>query len=56
MTLLEEAKKHMQDMREHEHCCGMPIFRRMVAELERMQSALALVNGWDTGTDATEQP
>lgn len=29
---------------------------RLRAEAERVQSAVALVNGWDTGTDATEQP
>lgn len=28
MTLLEEAKTHMEKMREHTDCCGMPIFRR----------------------------
>lgn len=36
MSLLEEAKAHMEKMRDHTDCCGMPIFRRMVAELERL--------------------
>lgn len=41
MTLLEEAKAHMETMREHTDCCGMPIFRRMVKEVESLQAALA---------------
>lgn len=36
MTLLEEAKAHMEKMKEHTDCCGMLIFRRMTAELERI--------------------
>lgn len=42
MTLLEEAKEHMEKMSEHVDCCGMPIFRRMVAELEAFHAGAAL--------------
>ena len=41
MTLLEEAKAHMEKRREHTDCCGVPVFRRMVAELERLQDEAA---------------
>lgn len=45
MTLLEEARQHLEKMREHTDCCGMPIFRRMVAELERREELNARFAG-----------
>ena len=45
MTLLEEAKAHMEKMREHTDCCGMPIFRRMVERVEILEDMNRRANG-----------
>lgn len=39
MTVLEEAKAHLATFgASHTECCGMPILRKVVAELERLET------------------
>lgn len=41
MPILKDARDHLEKMREHTDCCGMPVFRELVAHVEMMDVLLA---------------
>jgi hypothetical protein len=43
MHIFDGARQHLKKMREHEHCCGTPQVRGLLAEGERLRTALLTV-------------
>lgn len=38
MSVVEEARAWLEKMKDHTDCCGTPIVRKLVAEIERLNT------------------
>lgn len=45
MSVLADAQEYLDKMREHKECCGVPIIRRLVDEVETLRGMNANANG-----------
>lgn len=58
MTVLDEASAWLEKMKDHTDCCGTPIVRKLVAEVDRLRAHLEAIDecaSSEGGTWAAEQ-